>query len=122
MSERAIVGGYSAPEGPKPALPTTGSGVERDRDETLVRIAALESTVGLLMALCRMHESRIAEIEGAPALDDASAYTTLKGAAFLIDRSETTVRKRIASGRIQARRIGGRVLVKTASLTARKPG
>lgn len=89
----------------------------RARDDD--RIAALERDVALLMALASVTNGRLAELEGSPAPIGDEAVTTIKGAAWATGYSETAIRKRIASGRIEARKVGGRVLVRTASLAAR---
>ena len=74
------------------------------------------------MALASVTAGRLAELEGVtPRYDVDEGLTTIKGAAWATGYSETAIRKRIASGRIQARKVGGRVLVRTASLTARRP-
>jgi hypothetical protein len=88
--------------------------------DALDRIAALEADVSLLMALMSVATGRLADLEGSPGPIDDEAVTTIKGAAWLTGYSETAVRKRIKIGRIEARKIGGRVLVRTASLTARR--
>ena len=62
------------------------------------------------MALARELNNRVSALEGR---DEpvTGAETTVKNMAGLLGLSQTTIRRRIASGRIRARRVGGRVLV-----------
>ncbi len=112
MSQRAIAGGFSAREGPKPALPTTGSGVRRA--DLAERVERVEALVDVLM-------SRIADLEGeaAPPVD-VEAATTLKGASHATGFSVSAIRKWIASGKVSAVRIGGRVIIDRRSLPPRR--
>jgi excisionase family DNA binding protein len=85
------------------------------------RVSRLERDLGLALALVHIVGDRVAELEGAPA-PDKEQVTTIKGAAYMTGFSETTIRKRIAKGAIEARHVGGRWLIKTASLAARSKG
>ena len=62
------------------------------------------------MALAREGNNRVSALEGRDE-PDPGAETTVKNMAGLLGLSQTTIRRRIASGRIRARRVGGRVLV-----------
>ena len=90
-----------------------------ERVEALDRIAALKRMLRSCGADA-VTTGRLAGLEGAETPIDNEAITTIKGAAFVTGYSETTIRKRIKNGRIEARHVGGRVLVRTASLTVRK--
>lgn len=89
-------------------------------DDVAERLERVEADVGLLRMLVAVMGGRLAGLEGAETPIDNEAITTIKGAAFVTGYSETTIRKRIKNGRIEARHVGGRVLVRTASLTVRK--
>ena len=87
---------------------------ERDDVDLAERVECLEALVGVL-------SSRVSELEGnaVEPMDD-EPVTTIKGAAWLSGYSETTIRKRIKRGLIDARPVGGRWLVRKASLPARR--
>ncbi len=88
---------------------------ERDDVDLAERVELLEANDVLQLALIRALSDRLAELEGVASLDH-EAETTIKQAAHTLGHSETTIRRWLASGRIEGRKIGGRVLIKASSL------
>jgi len=89
------------------------------------RIAALEKIAEMLFARIYELEGSNIELREALGLDlpepAEEAVTTIKGAAHLTGLSLSAVRKQIAAGKTAARPVGGRWLVRVASLSKRRP-
>jgi hypothetical protein len=83
-------------------------------------VAALETDRATTMMLLKVLSARLAAVEGHAEPIAPDAVTTLKGAAYATGFSQTTIRKRIAEGRIAARKIGGAVIVDASTLPARR--
>ena len=87
---------------------------ERDDLNLADRIAALEADRSLHLALLHVLSARVSELEGlAEPHDDVDGLTTVKRAAGESGFSETTIRRWLAEGKIEGRRFGGRVMVRT---------
>ncbi len=71
------------------------------------RVAAPEANGALLMALVKVLSSRVAELAGRAYKPADGNVTTINGAAFTTERSQTAIRKQIATGEIAARKLGG---------------
>jgi excisionase family DNA binding protein len=81
-----------------------------ERDDVAERLEHLEADRTLHLALLRTLSDRLAALEGREQ-PDYGAEMTVKQAAGASGHSQTTIRRWAKSGRIKARRIGGRVFV-----------
>jgi hypothetical protein len=88
--------------------------------DLLARIEAHDESIALLKALVRVLSDRLSRVEGHADKPARDALTTIKGASHASGYSETTIRKRIAEGRIVAHKIGGAVIVDAASVPRRE--
>jgi excisionase family DNA binding protein len=86
-----------------------------EADDLVDRLVELEASDALQLALIKVLSDRLAVLEGRAELD-RDAETTVKQAAHTSGHSQTTIRRWLANGKLQGRRLGGRVLVRVASL------
>lgn len=88
----------------------TAHDVDADLDSLPARVERLEEADMLHLALLRTLSDRLAALEGRDP-PDRDAEMTVKQAAGASGMSETTIRRWAKSGRIKARKLGGRVFV-----------